>query len=160
MGAEIGATTSIFSYDQSMSKYLRSTDRNDLADLADQNADFLCGDSEVYEYPEEYFDEVLTIDLETLEPHINGPFTPDLATPVSEMKNKAKSESWPTDIKWGLIGSCTNSSYEDLSRAASIARQALDKNIKIKSKLGINPIIGKVNTDPALTSRLDKVYTF
>ena len=128
MGAEIGATTSIFSYDQSMSNYLRSTDRNELADIADQNADFLCGDGEVYKYPEKYFDEVITIDLGTLEPHINGPFTPDLATPISDFAESAKKNGWPLKLDVGLIGSCTNSSYEDITRAASIAKQAKEKN--------------------------------
>ena len=139
MGAEVGATTSIFAYDESMERYLKSTEREDVVNAASNIKDDLKADQEVYDNPEKYFDEVIEIDLNTLIPHINGPFTPDLATPVNEMKDKAKSEGWPTDIKWGLIGSCTNSSYEDLSRAASIAKQALEKNIKIKSKLGINP---------------------
>jgi len=139
MGAEVGATTSIFAYDESMERYLKSTEREDIVIAAQNIKKDLRADPEVYDDPEKYFDEIIEIDLDTLTPHINGPFTPDLATPVNEMKDKAKSEGWPTDIKWGLIGSCTNSSYEDLSRAASIAKQALDKNIKIKSKLGINP---------------------
>ena len=139
MGAEVGATTSIFAYDESMERYLESTEREDVVNAASNIKDDLKADQEVYDNPEKYFDEVIEIDLDSLIPHINGPFTPDLATPVNEMKDKAKSEGWPTDIKWGLIGSCTNSSYEDLSRAASIAKQALEKNIKIKSKLGINP---------------------
>ena len=139
MGAEVGATTSIFAYDESMERYLKSTEREDVVNAASNIKDDLKADQEVYDNPEKYFDEIIEIDLNTLIPHINGPFTPDLATPVNEMKDKAKSEGWPTDIKWGLIGSCTNSSYEDLSRAASIAKQALEKNIKIKSKLGINP---------------------
>ena len=139
MGAEVGATTSIFPYDESMERYLKSTEREDVVSAASNIKNDLKADPDVYEKPQNYFDEIIEIDLNTLTPHINGPFTPDLATPVSEMKNKAKSEGWPIDIKWGLIGSCTNSSYEDLSRAASIAKQALDKNIKIKSKLGINP---------------------
>ena len=139
MGAEVGATTSIFAYDESMERYLKSTERQDVVKAASNIKDDLKADQEVYDNPEKYFDEVIEIDLDSLTPHINGPFTPDLATPVNEMKDKAKSEGWPTDIKWGLIGSCTNSSYEDLSRAASIAKQALEKNIKIKSKLGINP---------------------
>ena len=139
MGAEVGATTSIFAYDESMERYLKSTERQDVVKAASNIKDDLKADQEVYDNPEKYFDEVIEIDLDSLLPHINGPFTPDLATPVNEMKDKAKSEGWPTDIKWGLIGSCTNSSYEDLSRAASIAKQALEKNIKIKSKLGINP---------------------
>ncbi len=139
MGAEVGATTSIFAYDESMERYLKSTEREDVVNAASKIKDDLKADQEVYDNPEKYFDEVIEIDLDSLIPHINGPFTPDLATPINEMKDKAKSEGWPTDIKWGLIGSCTNSSYEDLSRAASIAKQALEKNIKIKSKLGINP---------------------
>ena len=139
MGAEVGATTSIFAYDESMERYLKSTEREDVVNAASNIKNDLKADQEVYDNPEKYFDEVIEIDLDSLIPHINGPFTPDLATPVNEMKDKAKSEGWPTDIKWGLIGSCTNSSYEDLSRAASIAKQALEKNIKIKSKLGINP---------------------
>ena len=139
MGAEVGATTSIFPYDESMERYLKSTEREDVVLAASNIKNDLKADPDVYEKPQNYFDEIIEIDLNTLTPHINGPFTPDLATPVSDMKNKAKSEGWPIDIKWGLIGSCTNSSYEDLSRAASIAKQALDKNIKIKSKLGINP---------------------
>ena len=139
MGAEVGATTSIFAYDESMERYLKSTEREDVVNAASCIKDDLKADQEVYDNPEKYFDEIIEIDLNSLTPHINGPFTPDLATPVNEMKDKAKLEGWPTDIKWGLIGSCTNSSYEDLSRAASIAKQALEKNIKIKSKLGINP---------------------
>ena len=139
MGAEVGATTSIFAYDESMERYLNSTDRKDIVDAASSVKNDLKADQDVYDNPEKYFDEIIEIDLNTLTPHINGPFTPDLATPVNEMKEKAKTEGWPTEIKWGLIGSCTNSSYEDLSRAASIAKQALQKNIKIKSQLGINP---------------------
>ena len=139
MGAEIGATTSIFSYDQNMSNYLRSTHRNDLADLADQNASFLCGDKEVYNDPEQYFDEVITIDLDLLEPHINGPFTPDLATPISEFAESAIENDWPLKLDVGLIGSCTNSSYEDITRAASIAKQAKDKKLKVKSEFTVTP---------------------
>ena len=139
MGAEVGATTSIFAYDESMERYLKSTEREDVVNAASNIKDDLKADQEVYDNPEKYFYQDIEIDLDSLIQHINGPFTPDLATPVNEMKDKAKSEGWPTDIKWGLIGSCTNSSYEDLSRAASIAKQALEKNIKIKSKLGINP---------------------
>ena len=139
MGAEIGATTSIFSYDQNMSNYLRSTNRSELADLADQNADFLCGDREVYNNPEKYFDEVITIDLDTLEPHINGPFTPDLATPISKFAELAKERNWPLNIDVGLIGSCTNSSYEDITRAASIAKQAQEKKLTVKSEFTVTP---------------------
>jgi aconitate hydratase len=139
MGAEIGATTSIFSYDHNMANYLRSTDRNELADLADQYSEYLTGDNEVYDSPEKYFDEIITIDLNTLEPHINGPFTPDLATPISEFAKKAEQNNWPLKIDVGLIGSCTNSSYEDITRAASIAEQALKKKLKVKSDFTVTP---------------------
>ena len=139
MGAEVGATTSIFGYDDSMGRYLKSTGRSDVVEAADNIKHHLTADPEVYADPEKYFDQVIEIDLDKLSPHLNGPFTPDLATPVSKMKEKALSEGWPLDVDWGLIGSCTNSSYEDLSRAASIASQAKKNNLKIKSKLGINP---------------------
>ena len=139
MGAEIGATTSTFGYDKSIERYLRATDRGDVADLANEVKDYLTGDEEVYANPEKYFDEVIEIDLNTLNPHINGPFSPDLATPVSEMAEKAKKNDWPLDVEWALIGSCTNSSYEDLTRAASIVKDALDNGIKPKATLGINP---------------------
>ena len=139
MGAEIGATTSIFSYDHNMANYLRSTDRRDLADLADQYSNDLTGDNEVYENPEKYFDEVITIDLNTLEPHINGPFTPDLATPISEFAKTAEKNDWPLKLDVGLIGSCTNSSYEDITRAASVAGQALEKKLKVKSDFTVTP---------------------
>ena len=135
MGAEIGATTSTFGYDESMERYLRSTDRNDVADAANQVKDSLTADPEVYASPEDYFDELIEIDLSTLMPHINGPFTPDLATEVGTMTDKAKANDWPLKVEWGLIGSCTNSSYEDLSRAASIAQQALDKGLVQKQNL-------------------------
>ena len=139
MGAEIGATTSTFGYDESMERYLRSTDRNDVADAANEVKDCLTADPEVYASPEDYFDELIEIDLSTLMPHINGPFTPDLATEVGLMNEKAKANDWPLKVDWGLIGSCTNSSYEDLSRAASIAQQALDKDLITKADFGINP---------------------
>jgi len=139
MGAEIGATTSTFGYDASIERYLRATERGEIADAANEVAPYLTGDDEVYANPEEYFDQVIEIDLSTLKPHINGPFTPDLATVVGEMTEKAKANDWPIDVEWGLIGSCTNSSYEDLSRAASIAKQAVDKNIVSKAEFGINP---------------------
>ena len=139
MGAEVGATTSTFGYDESMERYLRATGRNDVADAANKVKQHLTADKEVYKNPVKYFDEVIEINLNELTPHINGPFTPDLATPVSEMKSKAKSNDWPVKIEWGLIGSCTNSSYEDLSRAASIAKQALKKNLNTKADFGINP---------------------
>jgi len=139
MGAEIGATTSTFGYDASMSRYLRSTDRADVAEYADQIAEYLTADPECYAQPEKYFDQVIEIDLSTLEPHINGPFTPDLATPISKMKEVLSGKDWPVEVKVGLIGSCTNSSYEDISRAASLAKQALDKNLKTKSEFTITP---------------------
>jgi aconitate hydratase len=139
MGAEIGATTSTFGYDDSMRRYLKATGREDVVALADQVAEHLTGDSEVYANPQKYFDQVIEIDLSTLSPHLNGPFTPDLATPVAEMKAKATANGWPLDIEWALIGSCTNSSYEDLSRAASIVEDAVSKGVKPKAILGINP---------------------
>lgn len=139
MGAEIGATTSTFGYDASMERYLRATDRNDIADAANDVKEHLTADAEVYENPEQYFDQLIEINLDELRPHLNGPFTPDLATPVGELGPKAKENGWPIKVDWGLIGSCTNSSYEDLTRAASIAKQAVDKGIKPKSDFGINP---------------------
>lgn len=139
MGAEIGATTSTFGYDDSMERFLRATDRNEIADEANKIREHLTGDQEVYDNPEDYFDQVIEIDLSTLRPHLNGPFTPDLATPVGELGEKAKKNDWPIKVDWGLIGSCTNSSYEDLTRAASIAQQAVDKKLKPKSDFGINP---------------------
>ena len=139
MGAEIGATTSTFGYDESMERFLRATDRADVADAANEIKEYLTGDDEVYANPEQYFDEVIEINLSELRPHLNGPFTPDLATPVGELGEKAAKNDWPIKVDWGLIGSCTNSSYEDLSRAASIAQQAIDKKLKPKSDFGINP---------------------
>lgn len=139
MGAEIGATTSTFGYDESMERYLRATDRDGVADLANNVKEHLTGDAEVYANPEKYFDQVIEINLSELEPHVNGPFTPDLATPISEMSSKAAANDWPTKVEWGLIGSCTNSSYEDMSRAASIAQQAIDKGLKPAAEFGINP---------------------
>jgi len=140
MGAEIGATTSTFGYDESMDRYLRATDRVDIADAANKVKEHLTADAECYENPEKYFDQVIEINLSELGPKINGPFTPDLSTDAGrDMTSKAKENDWPMDVEWALIGSCTNSSYEDLSRAASIAQQALDKGLKIKSDLGINP---------------------
>ncbi|WP_203257257.1 aconitate hydratase [Hyunsoonleella ulvae] len=140
MGAEIGATTSTFGYDDSMDRYLRATDREGVADAANEVAAYLTADAEVYENPEQYFDQVIEINLSELGPLLNGPFTPDLSTTVgSEMTKKASDNEWPIKVEWGLIGSCTNSSYEDLSRAASIAQQALDKNLKTKAEFGINP---------------------
>ncbi|PJA09704.1 MAG: aconitate hydratase [Flavobacteriales bacterium CG_4_10_14_0_2_um_filter_32_8] len=139
MGAEIGATTSTFGYDDSMRRYLKATNRADVVALADAVAEHLTGDDEVYANPSNYFDEVIEINLDKLTPHLNGPFTPDLATPVAEMKEKAAANNWPTDIEWALIGSCTNSSYEDLTRAASIVEDAVSKGVKPKAILGINP---------------------
>ena len=139
MGAEIGATTSTFGYDESMERYLRATGRDEVAELANEVKEHLTGDPEVYANPEQYFDQVIEIDLSTLEPHVNGPFTPDLATPISEMSAKAQENGWPEKVEWGLIGSCTNSSYEDISRAASIAEQALAKGLKPAAEFGINP---------------------
>ncbi|WP_282073809.1 aconitate hydratase [Polaribacter atrinae] len=145
MGAEIGATTSTFGYDESMERYLRATDRSDVADAANEVKEYLTGDVEVYANPEEYFDQVIEIDLSKLGPLLNGPFTPDLSTEAgADMKKAANDNDWPLKVEWGLIGSCTNSSYEDLSRASSIAQQALDKGLKIKSELGINPGSEKV----------------
>ncbi len=139
MGAEVGATTSTFGYDNSMEKYLRATGRSEIADEANSIKDYLTGDPEVYENPEKYFDQVIEINLSELEPHINGPFSPDIATPISKMKDALKENDWPRKIDWGLIGSCTNSSYEDLSRASSIANQAVNKNLSTKAFFGINP---------------------
>ncbi|RKR12216.1 aconitase [Maribacter vaceletii] len=140
MGAEIGATTSTFGYDDAMERYLRATDRADIADAANKVKEHLTGDAEVYANPEDYFDELIEINLSELTPLLNGPFTPDLSTKVGvDMNKKATENDWPIAVEWGLIGSCTNSSYEDLSRASSIAQQAIDKGIKMKSELGINP---------------------
>ena len=140
MGAEIGATTSTFGYDESMERYLRATGRNEVADEANKIKDYLTADAEVYANPELYFDQVIEINLDELKPHLNGPFTPDLATEAGkDMTEKAKVNDWPLQVEWGLIGSCTNSSYEDLSRAASIAQQAIDKGLKTKAEFGINP---------------------
>jgi len=139
MGAEIGATTSLFGYDEHMAKYLHATGRQEIADLADTMKDNLCADDEVLANPDEYYDQLVEIDLSTLEPHLNGPFTPDRATPVSKMEKEAEKEGWPTKIEVGLIGSCTNSSYEDISRAASIAKQAVDKGLKTKARFTITP---------------------
>ncbi len=139
MGAEVGATTSTFGYDESIERYLRATGREEIADEANKIASYLTGDDEVYANPEQYFDEVIEINLSELKPYINGPFSPDLATPVGEMNEKATKNGWPLEVEWGLIGSCTNSSYEDLSRAASIAKQAVDKGVVAKAEFGINP---------------------
>lgn len=139
MGAEIGATTSTFGYDDSMRRYLNATGRKDVVEAADAIASYLTADPEVYAQPELYFDQLIEINLSLLEPHINGPFTPDRGTPISKMKEEAKANDWPIKVEWGLIGSCTNSSYEDMSRAASIVRQAVALGISPKAEFGINP---------------------
>lgn len=139
MGAEVGATTSTFGYDDSMERYLHATGRAAVADLANGLRAELTGDDEVYANPEQYFDQVIELDLSTLEPHLNGPFTPDLATPISQVRALAEKNGWPMNIEVGLIGSCTNSSYEDMTRAASIARQAQAKKLKVSSEFTITP---------------------
>ncbi len=139
MGAEVGATTSTFGYDQSMERYLRATGRAQVADLANSQKANLTADAEVYANPEKYFDQIIEINLDTLEPHLNGPFTPDRATPISEMAKEAKANGWDTKISAGLIGSCTNSSYEDISRAASIAKQAIEKKLITKANFSVTP---------------------
>lgn len=139
MGAEVGATTSIFAYDENMSKYLKATGRTEIADIADKIKEELRSDKEVYENPEKYYDQVVEIDLTSLEPHLNGPFSPDIATPISRIKEVAEKNGWPLKVDVGLIGSCTNSSYEDISRAASIAKQAADKKISPKAEYTITP---------------------
>ncbi|MCD6178706.1 MAG: aconitate hydratase [Bacteroidales bacterium] len=139
MGAEVGATTSIFAYGKNMAEYLRATDRADIADEADKMTAYLRADDEVYANPEKYYDEIVEINLNELEPHLNGPFTPDNATPISEFAKAVKENDWPTKMEVGLIGSCTNSSYEDISRAASIAKQASDKNLEVKADFRITP---------------------
>ena len=144
MGAEIGATTSTFGYDQKMAEYLRGTDRAEVAKLADKIKEHLTGDPEVYTNPEKYFDQVIEIDLSTLEPHVNGPFTPDRAIPISKFADEVRANNWPQKLEVGLIGSCTNSSYEDISRAASLAQQAIDKKLKAKAEFTITPGSEKV----------------
>ncbi|WP_262915176.1 aconitase family protein [Niabella ginsengisoli] len=139
MGAEIGATTSTFGYDESMSRYLKATGREEIATLADGIAQHLTADAEVYADPEKYFDQLIEINLDELEPHLNGPFTPDLATPISKMKEVAAANDWPTKVEVGLIGSCTNSSYEDISRAVSLAKQVSEKGLKTKAEFTITP---------------------
>jgi len=139
MGAEIGATTSTFGYDESMRRYLKATGREDVVAAADKVADYLTADPEVYAEPEKYFDQLIEINLSELEPYINGPFTPDRGTPVSKMKEVARENDWPLKVEWGLIGSCTNSSYEDLSRAVSVIKQAIELGVTPKASFGINP---------------------
>ncbi|MFO0495209.1 MAG: aconitate hydratase [Flavobacteriia bacterium] len=139
MGAEIGATTSTFGYDESMRRYLKATGRQEVVDAADAIAEHLTGDAEVYANPSNYFDQLIEIDLSELEPHVNGPFTPDRGTPISKMRQEAEANGWPIKVEWGLIGSCTNSSYEDMSRAASIVEQVVAHGITPKAEFGINP---------------------
>ena len=139
MGAEVGATTSTFGYDESMDRYLRATNRADVADAANKVAKYLTADDEVYANPEQYFDQVIEINLSELEPHLNGPFTPDLATPISKMREEAIKNDWPLQVQVGLIGSCTNSSYEDIARSASLAKQVADKKLKTKAQFTITP---------------------
>ena len=139
MGAEIGATTSTFGYDESMNRYLKATGRAEVAAAADKIKDYLTGDAEVYANPEKYFDRVIEINLDELEPYINGPFTPDLATPISQIAKAVKENGWPEKLEVALIGSCTNSSYEDISRSASIVKDAMNKGLKTKSEFTITP---------------------
>ena len=139
MGAEIGATTSNFGYDESMERYLRATNRADVADAANEVKEHLKSDPEVIANPEKYYDQLIEINLDELEPHLNGPFTPDRATPISKMREEAEKNGWPLKVEVGLIGSCTNSSYEDISRAASIAKQASEKKLKVAGEFTITP---------------------
>ena len=139
MGAEIGATTSIFSYDDSMREFLHVTGRKKVVDVADKIEGNLQADIEVYDEPNTYYDQIIEINLSELEPHLNGPFTPDLATPISQMEKVSKEHGWPLEIEVGLIGSCTNSSYEDIARSASIAEQAVSKKLRAKSEFTITP---------------------
>jgi aconitate hydratase len=139
MGAEIGATCSMFAYDTKMADYLKGTNRSDVANLADEVAEHLRSDKEVYDNPEAFYDQLIEINLDDLEPHVNGPFTPDLATPISQMAAAVKEHGWPEDIEVALIGSCTNSSYEDISRSAFIAKNAMAKGLKAKSEYTITP---------------------
>ena len=155
MGAEIGATTSIFGYDTKMKEYLDGTGRAEVAHLADGVAADLTGDKEVYENPEKYFDQVIEINLSELEPHINGPFTPDLAWPLSKFAEAVRANNWPEVLEVGLIGSCTNSSYEDITRAASIAKQATDNGIKAKAEFTITPGSEQVRFTVARDGYLD-----
>ncbi len=156
MGAEIGATTSVFGYDTKMAEYLRGTGRSEIADLADNLSNYLTGDRSVYENPEKYFDQVIEINLSDLEPHINGPFTPDLATPLSQFAKAVKENGWPEKLDVGLIGSCTNSSYEDLTRAASLAQQANVKKLKAKSEFTVTPGSEQVRFTAERDGLLDK----
>ncbi len=156
MGAELGATTSIFPYDENMARYLKATNRADLAELANKHKDLLRADPEVLQNPAKYFDEVIEIDLSKLEPHVVGPHTPDLARPISALKKEAKEKGYSLQLTAGLIGSCTNSSYEDISRAADVAQQALENGAKMKSELFISPgseqVFETVKRDGLLTT--------
>ena len=155
MGAEIGATTSTFGYDEAMSRYLRATERAEIADLADSVAEHLTGDPECYADPTAYFDQVIEIDLSTLEPHVNGPYTPDLAWPISKFAEAVRQNDYPVKLEVGLIGSCTNSSYEDLDRAASLARQAVDKKLKVKAEFTVTPGSEQIRYTVARDGQLD-----
>jgi aconitate hydratase len=155
MGAEIGATTSVFGYDEKMGDYLRSTERADIAELAKGVAQHLRADDEVYANPNEFFDQLIEIDLNTLEPYVNGPFTPDAAWPISEFAAAVKEHGWPTKLEVGLIGSCTNSSYEDITRAASIAKQAVDKGLHVAAEFTITPGSEQVRYTVARDGLLD-----
>ncbi|MBS1659574.1 MAG: aconitate hydratase, partial [Bacteroidetes bacterium] len=139
MGAEIGATCSVFGYDEKMAGYLKATGRAEVAALADGIKDYLRPDKEVYAEPQKYYDQVIEINLSELEPYVNGPFTPDLAWPISKFAEAVKTNNWPERLEVALIGSCTNSSYEDISRSASLAQQAIDKNLKTKAEFTITP---------------------
>ncbi len=160
MGAEVGATTSTFGYDESMERYLRATGRSEIASAANAIKEHLNGDPEVYDTPENFFDQVIEINLTELEPHLNGPFTPDLATPISKMKEVAATYGWPTKIDEGLIGSCTNSSYEDISRAVSLAKQAIAKGLKTKADFSINPGSEQIRYTIERDGFLDTFETF
>ena len=155
MGAEIGATTSVFAYDHKMGDYLRSTERADIADLAQQQWGHLRADDEVYANPAEFYDQLIEIDLNTLEPYVNGPFTPDAAWPISEFAAAVKEHGWPEKLEVGLIGSCTNSSYEDITRAASIAKQAVDKGLHVAAEFTITPGSEQVRYTVARDGLLD-----
>ena len=160
MGAEVGATTSTFGYDESMDRYLRATGRTEIAEAANAIREHLNGDPEVYANPENFFDQVIEINLDELEPHLNGPFTPDLATPISKMKEVAAANGWPTKIEEGLIGSCTNSSYEDIARSVSVAKQAIEKGLKTKADFSINPGSEQIRFTIERDGFLDTFATF
>jgi len=159
MGAEIGATTSLFGYGEAMARYLRNTDRANIAEMANEIEEHLNGDPEVYADPEKYFDQVIHINLDELEPHINGPFTPDLAWPISQFKKAVQENGWPQKLEVGLIGSCTNSSYEDLERSASIAQQVIDKKLELKSEFTITPGSEQVRFTAERDGQLGKLET-